>query len=289
VGIGSDARITFSASEMSLRHALNHMLRQLDLTYTLLDDALLITTPEEAEASLQARVYPVADLNDLVPFGEGDFDDPFGGGVGGGIALFGLGGCAGFGSQGGGTCDDYDSLIELITTAVAPTSWDDAGGPGSAEAYDGLDLCVISQTPQIHEQIEALLKKLREKLAEQPESARPADDRQTDKLRLVVYLIPSPPAAKKDQENETTGNANLPPLEAEEVLDVIRELVEPDSWKREGVYARAVGGRLIIRQTEAVHREISQVLGRLGVFFYAPPSGPGGGGMGMGGMGGGFF
>jgi hypothetical protein len=32
---------------------------------------------------------------------------------------------------------DFDSLIELITTTISPTSWDEVGGPGSISSFDG--------------------------------------------------------------------------------------------------------------------------------------------------------
>lgn len=39
------------------------------------------------------------------------------------------------GAPGGGTQADFDTLIELITTTIAPTSWDDVGGSGSINPF----------------------------------------------------------------------------------------------------------------------------------------------------------
>jgi hypothetical protein len=39
------------------------------------------------------------------------------------------------GGQGGGTQADFQSLIDLITTTVRPTSWDSVGGPGSISSF----------------------------------------------------------------------------------------------------------------------------------------------------------
>lgn len=39
------------------------------------------------------------------------------------------------GGQGGGAMADFDSLIELITTTIAPTTWDEVGGPGSIAPF----------------------------------------------------------------------------------------------------------------------------------------------------------
>ncbi|MFH1266121.1 MAG: hypothetical protein ABIK89_10365, partial [Planctomycetota bacterium] len=65
------------------------------------------------------------------------------------------------GGLGGGAMADFESLIELITTTIAPESWDDVGGPGSiAEFATNLSL-VVSQTQDVHEQISSLLEQLR--------------------------------------------------------------------------------------------------------------------------------
>jgi len=40
-----------------------------------------------------------------------------------------------WGGRGGGSQADFDSLIELITSTVAPTTWDEVGGPGSVAAF----------------------------------------------------------------------------------------------------------------------------------------------------------
>jgi hypothetical protein len=38
--------------------------------------------------------------------------------------------------RGGGPQADFDSLIELITTTIAPTTWDEVGGPGSVSGFE---------------------------------------------------------------------------------------------------------------------------------------------------------
>lgn len=65
------------------------------------------------------------------------------------------------GGLGGAQQADFDSLIDLITTTIAPTTWDEVGGPGSiAEFRTNLSL-VISQTQEVHDQIADLLSQLR--------------------------------------------------------------------------------------------------------------------------------
>ncbi len=63
--------------------------------------------------------------------------------------------------MGGGPQADFDSLIELITTTVAPTTWDDVGGPGSIAPFATNLSLVVSQTQEVHEQIADLLEQLR--------------------------------------------------------------------------------------------------------------------------------
>jgi len=65
------------------------------------------------------------------------------------------------GGLGGGTMADFDSLIELITTTVAPESWDDVGGPGSIAPFETNLSIVVSQTQDVHEDIVDLLEQLR--------------------------------------------------------------------------------------------------------------------------------
>lgn len=65
------------------------------------------------------------------------------------------------GGAGGGPQADFDSLIELITTTIAPTTWDEVGGPGSVSGFETNLSLVVSQTQEVHEQIADLLEQLR--------------------------------------------------------------------------------------------------------------------------------
>ncbi len=70
-------------------------------------------------------------------------------------------GGGGPGGLGGGSQADFDSLIELITSTVKPTSWDAVGGPGSIAPFQTNLSLVISQTQEVHEEIVDLLEQLR--------------------------------------------------------------------------------------------------------------------------------
>jgi general secretion pathway protein D len=68
---------------------------------------------------------------------------------------------AGPGGLAGGSQADFDALIDLITTTIAPNSWDTVGGPGSVAPFETNLTLVVSQTQEVHEQIADLLQQLR--------------------------------------------------------------------------------------------------------------------------------
>ncbi len=130
-GIAPDTPVTANLKGITLRSALNLLLRPLNLTWTIQDEVLLITTPEEAENRLTAKALDVADLVE----------------------------CR---DSKGELWDDYHSLIELIKSTVMPTSWDDVGGQGSISPANmsSAKALVIRQTYQVHGEIAEVLAKI---------------------------------------------------------------------------------------------------------------------------------
>jgi hypothetical protein len=126
-GVEVDSPINTRLESIPLVAILEHGLREVELTFTIRASVILITTPEEAESRLTTKIYPVRDLV-YGPISDGD----------------------------------YDSLIEVITTTIAPQSWDEVGGPGSIGVFDNASSLVISQTDEIHRAVEPLLVKLRQ-------------------------------------------------------------------------------------------------------------------------------
>lgn len=126
LGISADDPIDVELRNISLRSALRIMLKQLDLTYVIADEVLLITSEEEALTRLQVKVYPVADL--VLPIetpqpggigGGGGGQQGGGGGLGGGGGGgLGGGGGGGFGGGGGGQF----SVPEVAEPVVAEIS-----------------------------------------------------------------------------------------------------------------------------------------------------------------------
>jgi type II secretory pathway component GspD/PulD (secretin) len=56
---------------------------------------------------------------------------------------------------------NHDQLISLIKNTIAPSSWDDRGGPATVEYWPLTGALVINQTPDIQEQVQDLLSALR--------------------------------------------------------------------------------------------------------------------------------
>lgn len=65
------------------------------------------------------------------------------------------------GNMGGAAMADFDSLIDLITSTIQPTTWDEVGGPGSIAPFETNLSLVVSQTQEVHEELADLLDQLR--------------------------------------------------------------------------------------------------------------------------------
>jgi len=166
VGIGTDTPITFEGRGLSLRSAFRLILRELELTCQVNNDGVLITTPEEAECELTTVIYPVSDL---VRFRDSEDKE----------------------------WSDYDTLINIITSTVAPQSWDCVGGPGAAEGtrYQNTDVLFVSQTQDVHRHIASLLDKMRSVAgAKSPDGEPPLKERpkhQGSDRPFVTGVVPA--------------------------------------------------------------------------------------------------
>lgn len=133
VNVPENAAVSIQMTDATLRSALREMLRGLDLTYQVWDEVLTVTTPEEAEMRLTFGIYPIADL--IAPPCERGF-----------VGYI------------------HDIISDLITGHVEPTRWGVAGGPGSVLRVDleNLDVLVIAQRQDVHEQVAAYLARFRD-------------------------------------------------------------------------------------------------------------------------------
>jgi hypothetical protein len=134
-GLDLETPVTKSVSGISLRSALRLLLGDLDLTYLIKDEVLLITTKDKAAENLVVKVYPVADL--VLPVNPSSGMNPFqtGGGMGGAGGVNsgqGAGGGMGGGGMGGGMFQISEARARLARrekpAAVPPASRDDGAG-----------------------------------------------------------------------------------------------------------------------------------------------------------------
>ena len=92
-------------------------------------------------------------------------------------------------AAGGASGADFDTLINLITSTVAPDTWDDVGGPGAIESFEG---GVRVDAQGVLRQIKTVSVDSLNQLEQTLETARPnstsqalADARRDSKLRMV--------------------------------------------------------------------------------------------------------
>ncbi|MGI9472339.1 MAG: RNA polymerase sigma factor [Rubripirellula sp.] len=124
IGLSEEEPVTVSMTDRKLRSLLEVMLRDLGLTYTVLGEALVITTLEQGEQELLNRIY----------------------------WLEGTGYARG----------DDRSIIESIQTTIDPESWEPLGGPATMVPLGASrPALMIRATYRVHEDLESLFKTLR--------------------------------------------------------------------------------------------------------------------------------
>ena len=129
-GIARDVKINVRLAGVSLRSALRRITDPLGLTYLVKDEVVLVTSRTKMAGELRTHVYPVADLVVTTqPARPGS--------------------------------DAVEELRDVVEAVIAPNSWDTVGGPGSVQYFGGAKVVVVSQTPDVHEQVRDLLGQLR--------------------------------------------------------------------------------------------------------------------------------
>jgi hypothetical protein len=135
--------ISANLRNISVGSALRLMLPQLDLTYFISDEVLIICAEEEAVTRLVVAVYPVGDILAIKEGYESAVEENNGKTKKPGV-------------------EDMDGLIDVIISTVAPDSWLENGGPEADIRPLQPGLLVISQTADVHERIQHLLAALRQ-------------------------------------------------------------------------------------------------------------------------------
>lgn len=126
-----------------------------------------------ARSRLVARTYAVADLVVAVPAQAAVHAEP-----------------SGDEQAAEGATTDFASVEELITSTIEPQTWKQSGGEGTIERFPRNLSLVITQTPEIHEQIADLLEQLR-RAAQLQVSLRCHIVTLPAKARLKIALSPA--------------------------------------------------------------------------------------------------
>ncbi len=177
-GVEGSTPITRNLSGIPLRSALEIVLDELQLKWVIYHDVLMITSPTKAESDeyMQTRSYDVTDLITMVR--DHEERDPFSpttesyGDIGwysGPTFNTGMGD-RGFGGYGPAPSRfqpvAYQPIMDAITNTIAPKTWADNGGTGTIANFDRM--LVISQTLEIHLEIEHFLADLRARRQARP-------------------------------------------------------------------------------------------------------------------------
>ncbi|MBI1310543.1 hypothetical protein GC176_04480 [bacterium] len=186
-GFTTNTPVTIDVDNIMVKSALNLMLQPMGLGYSIENEALNITSSIRQQGKLTPAAYPVADLvvslrgktrgansgftdnvfnaSSQMSVGAGgvqnagQFQVPPGGPAGGPYLSNGNGMQA---SVGNSTSKyDFDTLIDLITSVVEPSSWSEVGGSGTIVSNETTLSLVIRQTQQVHQEISDLLNQLR--------------------------------------------------------------------------------------------------------------------------------
>jgi hypothetical protein len=168
-GVNVDTPITSQFRAIRLESWLDLALDDLDLTWMVKDDLIVITTREDEERQLVTRVYDCRDLL-AIPQISDPAADPVTPGSDKEAAAADKAapntsspaviGCGSVRRTPQRPADPAEHLMEVITQAVDLATWDENGGPGTIGEYRGM--LVVTQTDRIHAKIANVLNMMRQ-------------------------------------------------------------------------------------------------------------------------------
>jgi hypothetical protein len=133
--------------------------------------------------------------------------------------------------------------------------------------FANLDLLVVSNTQEVHEQLEEFFTELRKTHAAKAETVQ---TNETGVLR-VVYPLRLPRAVQtkvtrdKDNKSEETTTEGETRFTMQELIALVTKTIEPASWNDEKVSIAALGDTLIVTHTQATQRKVQVFLSELHV------------------------
>lgn len=138
--------------------------------------------------------------------------------------------------------DRREAIAQVIEATVSPETWERRGGMGSAGVLriNGRTLLVISQSEQVFRQLELFLANLRR--------AAPPTAEQEAAEPIVARIFPLIDGATDD-----------------DLVEVTKGFVAPDSWTEEGVSIRRTSNVLLVRHRPVVQAQIRAMLASMGI------------------------
>ena len=146
-GVSMERPVSVKLEGVSLKSALNLILKQVHLTYIIKDEVLQITSESAARGRMERVTYQVADLVVPIPNSSGPPARQTGANP--------------YPTAYPPTQTCEGQLIKLITTTVEPRSWSELGGAGTIYYHPLTKSLVINQTPDVQDQILDVLNSLR--------------------------------------------------------------------------------------------------------------------------------
>ncbi|HEX3134006.1 MAG TPA: hypothetical protein VHX44_10550 [Planctomycetota bacterium] len=140
--------VTLRVEAMKLRYVIEFIMKLTGLNYALRDEALYITNAEGLRGDVFMKLYDIRDLTHaMASFPGPDLDIPEPGGVGSRLLP----------PIEPDTAPEINEFIEIIQKVVSPATWANEGV--AIEDYNGS--MVVTQTADVHKQVDDLLRTLR--------------------------------------------------------------------------------------------------------------------------------
>ena len=140
--------VTLRVEAMKLRFVFDFIMKLTGLNYTLRDEAIFVSNAVGLRGDVFMKLYDIRDLTHaMASFPGPDLDIPEPGGVGSRLLP----------PIEPETSPEINEFIEIISTVVSPATWTNEGV--AIEEYNGS--MVVTQTADVHKQIEDLLRTLR--------------------------------------------------------------------------------------------------------------------------------
>jgi hypothetical protein len=246
-GVDLELPVTLHVKDVSLKSALDLMLRGHELNWLYRDGVVVITTVSNAETLLETRVFGVADLVEpRLATAYADFGEA-------------------------------ETIVDIITSMLGPTTWSVVGGAGAIKYEPRTKSLVVCQTREVLDEVVQLLTTLRQARRLQQQGAGKT---MHDELTVVLYRLPNelqeyrsaatavftarlmpnmiPDYAKLTQALKESLDA------AKKLAEVIPQVIAPDSWQtkdgKAGGKIFVVDDTLVIHQTTRVHAVIATFL-----------------------------